>query len=308
MTGRITICLISGPGSGIRQASVSRLFLVVMGLLAVGSIGMAGAGFKATLALKGGQMQTRQLKDLIDRQRRTLLLQRSRIQWFAGELDRMGERLAVLKRLETKVRVMADLEDDPTGTSRFGVGGPAPAPSSVPASGAAGPDPLGHRLQNRAGHLARTARERSRGMSALISSLAEKVDRLAATPSIRPVPGWTTSGFGYRASPFTGRREFHRAMDIANRAGTPILATADGVVVRSGDGRLKGNRIVVDHGHGMVTVYAHAEKLLKDRGDRVRRGETIALMGSSGRSTGPHLHYEVHLNGVPVDPEKYILN
>jgi murein DD-endopeptidase MepM/ murein hydrolase activator NlpD len=100
----------------------------------------------------------------------------------------------------------------------------------------------------------------------------------------------------------------HKGLDIAARKGTPILATADGIVTFAGKKGLLGKTIVIDHGHGMKTRYGHNHKLLKKRGDRVKRWEPIALMGSSGRSTGPHTHYEVHLNGVPVNPEKYILN
>jgi murein DD-endopeptidase MepM/ murein hydrolase activator NlpD len=117
-----------------------------------------------------------------------------------------------------------------------------------------------------------------------------------------------TSRFGYRKSPFTGRRELHKGLDIASRKGTPILATANGVVTFAGKKGLLGLTIVIDHGHGMKTRYGHNHKLLKKRGDKVKRWEPVALMGSTGRSTGPHTHYEVHLNGIPVNPEKYILN
>jgi murein DD-endopeptidase MepM/ murein hydrolase activator NlpD len=109
-------------------------------------------------------------------------------------------------------------------------------------------------------------------------------------------------------SPFTERREFHKGYDISSRKGTPILATADGVVTFAGKKGLLGNTVVIDHGHGLVTRYGHCDKFLKKRGDKVNRWEPIALMGNTGRSTGPHVHYEVHLNGMPVNPEKYMLN
>jgi len=95
-------------------------------------------------------------------------------------------------------------------------------------------------------------------------------------------------------------------VDIATRKGTPIVATADGVVTFAGAKALMGRMIVIDHGHGMVTRYAHISKALKKRGDAVKRGDTIALVGNTGRSTGSHLHYEVHLNGIPVNPATYI--
>ena len=124
-----------------------------------------------------------------------------------------------------------------------------------------------------------------------------------------PIPsGWTTSSFGYRISPFTGRREFHKGFDIANRKGTPIISTADGMIAFAGPKGLLGNMVAIDHGHGMVTRYGHIHEIIKKRGERVKRGETIALVGNTGRSTGPHLHYEVRLNGVAVNPVNYFLN
>jgi murein DD-endopeptidase MepM/ murein hydrolase activator NlpD len=144
--------------------------------------------------------------------------------------------------------------------------------------------------------------------SSLLKSLEGKRNLLAATPSLHPTRGWISSNFGYRVSPFTGRKEFHRGLDIATREGTSIIAPADGVVTYSGKKWLMGNMITIDHGYGMVTRYGHISKLLKKKGNRVKRGEVIALVGNTGRSTGPHLHYEVRLNGVPVNPAKYILD
>jgi murein DD-endopeptidase MepM/ murein hydrolase activator NlpD len=97
-------------------------------------------------------------------------------------------------------------------------------------------------------------------------------------------------------------------VDIANRHGTAVLATADGIVSFVGKKGAMGKVVVIDHGHGMISRYAHLNTSLKKRGDKVKRGDVIAQMGNSGRTTGPHLHYEVHLNGVPVNPAKYILN
>jgi murein DD-endopeptidase MepM/ murein hydrolase activator NlpD len=142
----------------------------------------------------------------------------------------------------------------------------------------------------------------------LLDQLEGQRNLLASTPAIRPTDGWLTSRFGYRTSPFTGRKEFHKGVDIANRKGTNILATADGIVSYTGKKGAMGNVVVIDHGHGLVTRYAHLSETLKRRGETVHRGDVIARMGSSGRSTGPHLHYEVRLNGVPVNPSTYILN
>lgn len=130
--------------------------------------------------------------------------------------------------------------------------------------------------------------------------------RMDHTPSIWPTKGRITSKFGYRRSPFTRRQEFHWGIDIANSHGTPIKATAQGKVVKaamfSGWGRL----IIIDHGYGYKTYYAHLRGFAVSVGDLVMKGQTIGYMGSSGTSTGSHLHYEVHVGGEKVNPREYM--
>jgi murein DD-endopeptidase MepM/ murein hydrolase activator NlpD len=117
-----------------------------------------------------------------------------------------------------------------------------------------------------------------------------------------------SSGFGYRISPFTGQKEFHKGIDLATRMGAPIVAPADGMISSITWDHGYGRILTINHGYGVNTVYAHLKNALVKKGQYVKRGETIALVGNSGTSTGPHLHYEVHLNKVTVDPLRYILN
>lgn len=131
---------------------------------------------------------------------------------------------------------------------------------------------------------------------------------LAATPSVWPVKGWVTSEFGSRKSPFTGHAVMHEGLDIATKTGTPILAPADGVVAFAGFKDAFGRVLVIDHGYGYTTFYAHCSSLEKNVGDKVKRGDLIAHVGSSGRTTGPHLHYEVRANGIATNPTKFILD
>jgi murein DD-endopeptidase MepM/ murein hydrolase activator NlpD len=131
---------------------------------------------------------------------------------------------------------------------------------------------------------------------------------LVSTPSIWPVKGWVTSGFGSRKSPFTGQAVMHEGLDIATKTGTPIMAPADGVVAFSGIKGSFGRVLVIDHGYGYTTFYGHCSALDKKVGDKVKRGDIIAYVGSSGQTTGPHLHYEVRANGVCTNPTKYILD
>jgi murein DD-endopeptidase MepM/ murein hydrolase activator NlpD len=138
--------------------------------------------------------------------------------------------------------------------------------------------------------------------------LSEQKSLLACTPSIRPTNGWFSSGFGYRISPFTNKREFHKGLDIATRVGTPIIAPADGLIVFAGKEGNYGKMLAINHGYNLKTRYGHLHRFRVKQGQYVKRGQTIGEVGNSGRCTGPHLHYEVLLNGVPVNPLRYILD
>lgn len=126
-------------------------------------------------------------------------------------------------------------------------------------------------------------------------------------PTVWPLRGWVTSEFGLRRSPLSGGRQLHEGIDIAGPYGTVVMATGDGVVTFAGHQGGLGNKVIIDHGYGLATVYGHNSQILVKEGDRVTRGTVIAKVGSTGRSTGPHCHYEILVNGVPVDPTKYIL-
>jgi murein DD-endopeptidase MepM/ murein hydrolase activator NlpD len=142
----------------------------------------------------------------------------------------------------------------------------------------------------------------------LLKFLEDQKMLLASTPSIWPTKGWLSSGFGYRRSPFTGEKEFHKGIDISTRIKSTIVAPANGIVKYVGRDHGYGNMVAINHGYGLVTRYAHLHKALVKKHQHVKRGEPIALVGNTGRSTGPHLHYEVILNKVPVNPLRYILN
>lgn len=144
-----------------------------------------------------------------------------------------------------------------------------------------------------------------------IHSLFElKQDQLsfwASIPSIWPARGWVTSGFGDRRG-WGGHGRIHAGIDIAGPVGTPIIAPADGVVTYRGYRKGYGRTLSIDHGYGISTLYGHCSVMFPNEGDRVKRGTIIAKIGSTGRSTGPHLHYEVQVDGVPVDPKLYIVD
>ena len=141
-------------------------------------------------------------------------------------------------------------------------------------------------------------------LSELIQGEQVKSD---ATPSGRPVlSGWLSSRYGTRIDPFSGKKAWHDGVDFAGKAGSNIVAVASGVVSWSGERYGYGKMVEVAHGDGVITRYAHNQENLVKVGDMVRRGDVVALMGNSGRSTGPHVHFEVHKNGRPVDPASYL--
>ncbi len=147
----------------------------------------------------------------------------------------------------------------------------------------------------------------SANMDKIRAALLDKNREWAHMPSTLPANGWITASFGRRKDPFTGRRSFHWGIDVAAAAGTEVVATAAGKVIFSGRNGGYGNQIKIDHGDGIVTTYAHNSKNLVKRGDLVERGQVIALVGSTGRSTSSHVHYEVHRDGKKVNPWSYLL-
>ncbi|MFQ5852434.1 MAG: peptidoglycan DD-metalloendopeptidase family protein [Candidatus Binatia bacterium] len=143
--------------------------------------------------------------------------------------------------------------------------------------------------------------------TSLASLQGELEGLIRSIPSEWPIRGWVSSRFGRRRSPWTGKPEFHNGTDIANRRGTPVRAPADGVVEFVGKSAGKGRYIVLDHGQGLTTHYGHLSKIYVKQGDRVHKNQKIANVGNTGRSTNPHLHYEVRVNDIPIDPRRHLL-
>lgn len=144
-------------------------------------------------------------------------------------------------------------------------------------------------------------------VQALTTALLDQRDYLASMPTLKPTNGWYTSGFGLRNSPFTGKPAMHEGLDLANHVGSPIVSPAAGIVTFAGGRPGYGNMVTLDHGYGIQTQFGHVSRLYVKVGEKVKRGQKIAAVGNTGRSTGPHVHYEVRVNGIPVDPYYYIL-
>ncbi len=142
----------------------------------------------------------------------------------------------------------------------------------------------------------------------LWESLSERQSLLNATPNVKPARGWITSRFGYRISPFTGKMTLHAGLDIAAAPGSPVYAPADGVVVFASYDESYGKLISIDYGYGVSTRFGHLSQIYVQAGQRVNKWDVVGAVGNTGRSTGPHLHYEVRINGTAVDPINYILD
>lgn len=305
MRKKTSFFILNNSGSPAKQISIptSLLRILICACLIISGIVMYDY-----LNLKKISLNTRDNSIRISSQLSEIENQRKQIQQFAEEINFLKLELVGLNNFENKIRIIANIEKKNEQDSLFGVGGSIPEDilAQIPLSKKH--NSLMREMHEQINQLDLATANQNNGFESLFKYIKEQQNILASTPAIRPATGWTTSRFGYRISPFTGRREFHKGFDIANRKGTSIIATANGTVTFAGKKGAFGNVVVIDHGHGMVTRYAHTEKMLVKRNDKVKRGDTIALIGNTGRSTGNHVHYEVHLNGIPINPEKYILN
>ena len=268
-------------------------------------IGFLGSSFyfiQQYLKLQGSEAELVKL-------RHESKIRKIRVEKFAQQVKNFETEMVRLERFEKKLRVITALENSPRSIEKnWGVGGPyGLSTNSFTTAMGRGAANMVERLSNGLDHLGKQAKIQSISFQELDNFFKNQKSLLSSTPSIWPTRGWVTSGFGFRKSPFTGLREKHEGWDIAARNGAPVLTTADGVVVVEGREYGYGNLVEIDHGYGLVTRYGHNSKHLVKVGDRVKRGQVIALVGNTGRSTGPHLHYEVLLNGVPANPKNYIL-
>ncbi|MEO0021412.1 MAG: M23 family metallopeptidase [candidate division WOR-3 bacterium] len=209
---------------------------------------------------------------------------------YTAAMDSFRQFLAFTEQMDNRFRSAVNLQLVPADVRKMGVGGYQPATVA----------PEVDELLRRANFARQSLLEIDR-------AVANQQERIRHLPSIWPVQGWVTSGFGNRKDPFSGRYEFHEGMDIVAPRGTPIVATADGRVISSGWRAGYGLTVEIDHGWGIRTFYAHCQTVRVSPGKMVKRGEVIATVGATGLATGNHLHYGILLNGRWVNPADYIL-
>lgn len=308
MKKKLTLLIVDAAGSPVRQATVPRMFLPVSVLLCLTAALVICLGIFDYVRLKGEVQAFHTLRSKLRTQAEQVAQQQSQIVAFSSKINEINTELVNLQKFEHKIRIIANLETSDSGSSLFGMGGSDPEDLDPAMMMEKDYQDLVRDMHVEINEIDHAAHDQHDSFASIFSHLEGKRNLLAATPSVRPVKGWISSHFGYRESPFTGRREFHRGLDIATHAGTPIISPADGIVTFAGSKGLMGNMITIEHGFGMVTRYGHTQKIFKKRGEQVKRGETIALVGNTGRSTGPHVHYEVRLNGVAANPTNYFFN
>lgn len=226
--------------------------------------------------------------------------------------ERIAEAETTVKRLETtvanyenyarKLNILMGFKSADVIPGEPGIGGGDPGEGGEPQ--AAPPSSLSPgSMQN----LAQKAESVEKNLGSLVGVLESQAARLATTPTIWPTQGWVSSPFGYRIDPYTGRRTFHRGIDIATNFGNPVAAAADGTVTEATFDKFYGRTVIISHGNGVITQYCHMEKFVVKPGQKVRRGDILGYVGKTGKALGPHLHYEVRINDTAVNPYNYIL-
>ena len=290
-------------GSG-KSRAVELSQTVVKTLVGMGSVVALLLLVLGGAALSRGVNVTR--SRALERENRLLA---SEIQRLRDRLVGLRDTLNVFTEREQGLRLLAGLAPVDADVQQAGIGGPAGQWSERDSLAVAGPNgsqALAARVDM--DQLTRRANILVRSIGEAYDSLSSHRARYAATPSIMPTKGWLTSAFAReRVHPILHLARPHEGIDVSAPMGAEIEAPAAGIVTKVDWVEGYGNMLTVDHGYGLVTRYAHCSKILVVRGQRVKRGQVIARVGSTGLSTGPHLHYEVWVNGKPVNPAKYVL-
>ncbi len=271
-------------GRGARELRVSRWGSVALGLLA--ALLLAQLGHHAWLVASSSRNEAELARD------REALRRQSAA--YAREAERMATQVEGIEVQMRRIAVLAGAE--PVQRRLEGIGGAAVA--------ASGFDYANERIDALASRIARLDEQGA----ALERVVREKSRLIASTPTIWPVRGYLSSGFGRRPDPFTGEIEWHYGIDVSTGVGAPVRVTADGVVLSAGSSATYGKNVVVSHGFGMVTRYAHLSSIEVRNGQRLRRSQVLGTVGNTGRSRAPHLHYEVWVNGRARNPLNHIVD
>jgi murein DD-endopeptidase MepM/ murein hydrolase activator NlpD len=278
-------------------ASLSGLVMVIAGVGSATGYMLHAASNRTALevqalrtALESQQVELATVNEGVDRELNALALRLGELQAQSNRLNALGERLVRIGQIDDGEFDFSDLP---------ALGGPE--------AGEPGGDVYDQDIRASLDSFAARLAEQSQQLGVLESLLVQRDVEASLLPAGRPVrSGYASSSFGMRADPFSGRREFHRGIDFNGERGADVLAVADGVVSFAGRHPSYGNMVDIDHGNGYMTRYAHNHANKVEPGQRVRAGEVIGAMGSTGRATGVHVHFEVWHNDKPVNPHAYL--
>jgi murein DD-endopeptidase MepM/ murein hydrolase activator NlpD len=297
-----TLMIIPSAKSRVRK-------IVVRERLLKGAVAAAGAGALVLALLLIGVVRSRYQVAELEGLRAEATAQRVKAAQLAQDLVELQNGMSRLRKFEARLRTAFDLDRDfYSQESLLGIGGGETSLADMLSGLDVRQADLVAQVERDLERMKGRVEAQEQGFSELVSFLEDRRSLLASTPSIMPVRGWVTSGFRRRNDPFTQNMVWHRGLDISTAMGTPVIAPADGVVTYTGRKVDFGNIVTLDHGYGYLTRYGHNSKVLVRAGQQVRRGQVIAFVGNTGKSTGPHLHYEVLRNDVPVNPQDYIIN
>lgn len=292
------IILISGKENRTANLHIRSGYLILILFVCVGVI----ASFFYNLTSYARKEVDRNRLTTLDSENRVVRREITRIE---KELLGLQNMIDSLETYDKKLRSYAPLRPIDEELRSMGIGGFTPefVEEDVSSNVKTELTDVSESLDNLVGR----ARMQRLSYDELVKHLEEKAHLRDHTPSIMPVQGWMIRGYGYHIDPFTGQVKMHEGLDIAAPLGTPIVAPAGGTVRYAGEKKDYGLSVEIDHGYGFVTMYAHCQRVRVNSGMRIRRGDVVAYVGNTGRSTGPHLHYEIHLSQAPVNPLNYIL-
>jgi murein DD-endopeptidase MepM/ murein hydrolase activator NlpD len=289
-----------GPNKRVRTLSISKSALKTA-LLSVAAVALLSLYF--VYEYNDAKDKAWELQSV----REELMQQKAQVQSFALNMLDYKRQMFLLRDLDTKLRRVVSLGPRDRARQVLGTGGPDELGlQSLAAIGEKNQEEALKEMHQELTQMQGDASRQEVSLQMLIEYFEDKRSLYSSTPSVWPVRGWITSPYGNRTSPFSGTVKFHEGLDIAAQTGTPVMAPADGVVVKAGFSTGYGNMVEISHGYGIKTVFAHHSRLNVKAGQRIKRGDVIAYVGDTGSSTGPHLHYEVRLNGLPVNPMKYM--
>jgi murein DD-endopeptidase MepM/ murein hydrolase activator NlpD len=277
--------------SGVQLRALCGLFVVVVligGYFVYDYIHLKKAKVELSNLISRTKEQTGELNSLV-----------ARVNEFAVHLEE-------LRQFDKKIRIMANIDGNNKKEQLLGIGGPVSDERFLQTRLDGDRREFIQNMNKNMEKLVSDAAFQEQSFNRLVEYFKEQKSILAAKPSLWPVEGWVTSEFGYRASPFTRGHEFHKGIDVATRMGNEIHAPADGIVSEVSRKPQEGLMIMINHGYGIMTLYGHLSSAAVKEGSLVRKGHVVGYVGNSGRSTGPHLHYAVSVNDVPVNPRGYL--